>query len=494
MTLTIDQNKPTTVAVIGGGIAGATTALHLAEQGINVDLIDKNPSLVSGPPICHLHAGGNLYREISLKQCIELLRQSIDSVRLYPHTLNKRPTLIVVPHSDGGDPCALLPRLEQIRSAYQSLVQQDGANQVLGEPNDYFRLYYRDDLELLKQRVQPEQPNEHDDWLIPFAQQVDLDNIKYPVVSVNEFGWSVFRIAASAMLALERLPNCQVKLSTQLTDMTLSGAQWRLTTTNSNGQQQERTLYDYVINACGFETGIVDDLVNAPRKRMVEFKAAYVTKWSTNQQWWPEVIFHGPRGTPDGMAQLTPYHSSIFQLHGMTKDITLFDDGLVGSDGHSSQPQLPQRLAKKISNGWCESVRIDRSNKAIEHMSRFVPNYANAEEFGLPLYGAQQIPGDDETLRAADVSFAGHHYARIEVVKGSSALEAANKIVEQWQLVGCHQDVVDNKAGSDSASGMTIEARHPVSCSLTEEQVVFKAEQLARARGYPVELAQVYGY
>lgn len=48
------------VAIIGGGIAGATAAVHLAELGIDVTLIEKGASLVSGPPICHLHAGGNL--------------------------------------------------------------------------------------------------------------------------------------------------------------------------------------------------------------------------------------------------------------------------------------------------------------------------------------------------------------------------------------------------------------------------------------------------
>ena len=68
------------IAIIGGGIAGATTAVHLAELGMDITLIEKSASLVCGPPICHLHAGGNLYREISTQQCIELLKQSIDTV------------------------------------------------------------------------------------------------------------------------------------------------------------------------------------------------------------------------------------------------------------------------------------------------------------------------------------------------------------------------------------------------------------------------------
>ena len=64
---------------------------------------------------------------------------------------------------------------------------------------------------------------------------------------------------------------------------------------------------------------------------MVEFKAAYLAKWDHEQvksSGWPEIIIHGERGTPNGMAQLTPYSNNIFQIHGMTPNITLFEDGL----------------------------------------------------------------------------------------------------------------------------------------------------------------------
>ena len=51
---------------------------------------------------------------------------------------------------------------------------------------------------------------------------------------------------------------------------------------------------------------------------------------------------------------------------------------------------------------------------------------------GKPLYGAQQIPGKDSTLRAADVTFKGNNYARANIVKASSAVKAAEKI--NWRL------------------------------------------------------------
>ncbi|CAM2887274.1 FAD-dependent oxidoreductase [Vibrio neptunius] len=467
-----------TVAVIGGGIAGSTAALHLAEIGINVVLLEKSKTLISGPPICHLHAGGNLYREISTSQCIELLKQSIETVRLYPHTINRRPTVIAVPYSDGGSPDELYERLITIQRCYQELVDSDPANQVLGKPCDYYKFYGRDELEELASRSQPEQPKHVDDWVIPFAKSADLESLKFPVVAVQEHGWSVFRIAASATLALDSIPNCQLLTETQVIGLESTTQGWNVEYRNTIGEVSVLKV-DYLVNACGYETGSIDDLAQTPRDRLVEFKAAYVTRWDESDELWPEVIFHGPRGTPKGMAQLTPYPNGVFQLHGMTKDITLFDDGLVASGEQSSQPTLPLRLKRKIQQGWDESVVLERTRRAIEHMANFVPGYKNAYEFGTPLFGAQQIPGSDETLRAADVTFEGRHYARIEVVKGSSALEAAIKLVDEWSLF-------DYK-------GESIESLHPVSMALDPKVIESKAEELAILRDYPPELASVYG-
>ncbi|MFW7523517.1 FAD-dependent oxidoreductase [Vibrio ostreicida] len=466
------------VAVVGGGIAGATAALHLAELGIKVVLIEKDATLVSGPPICHLHAGGNLYREISTSQCIELLKQSIETVRLYPHTLNRRPTVIAVPHTDGGEPDALYGRLKTIQQCYATLVEQDAANEVLGDPDEYYRTYQRNELETLAQRIQPQCPQNIDDWMIPFAKSTDLDSLKFPIIAVQEHGWSVFRLAASVTLALESMPRCQILTQTQVTGLEATTDGWAI---ECRGEQGDGFVIDvdYLVNACGYQTGRIDDLAQTHKQRLVEFKAAYVTRWAECNEQWPEVIFHGPRGTPSGMAQLTPYPGGIFQLHGMTKDITLFDGGLVSTGPTSSQPTLPAELDRKLEQGWEPDVVATRTRRAIEHIAQFIPDYHTALESGTPLFGAQQIPGNDDTLRAADVTFESHHYARIEVVKGSSALEAATKIVREWALYDYR--------------GLSIEALHPISMSLSPEAIEQKAQQLAEKRLYPKELARFYG-
>lgn len=467
------------IAIIGGGIAGSTAAIHLSEMGLDVTLLEKGPSLVNGPPICHLHAGGNLYREISEQQCLELLRQSIETVRLFPHSLNVRPTVIAVPHSDGGDPCELLPRLKSVAKAYECLVNESIENQVLGKPEDYYQLYSLMDLQRLAQQEQPQSPRSIDEWVIPFAKNADLNTLKFPVVAVQEFGLSVFRLSATANLALNKIPNCTIKTQTQLIDAQWDNNRWLLSCQPESGDVYSLEV-DYLINASGFETGKVDDYLGTHRERLVEFKAAYVTHWPNCTDKWPEVIFHGPRGTPQGMAQLTPYADGYFQLHGMTEGITLFEDGLVASSSLSSQPLLPNRLLKKITSGWTQEIIDLRTSRAIEHMSQFIPSYHDANGAGKPLFGAQQIPGSDPSLRASDVSFEGGHYARIEVVKASSALEAVRKIAMHWF----------EQAQGDRCS---IEESHPVTLGLSLSDIESRALSLAKERDYPQSLAKVSG-
>lgn len=197
------------------------------------------------------------------------------------------------------------------------------------------------------------------------------------------------------------------------------------------------------------------------------------------------MIFHGERGTPDGMAQLTPYPDGYFQLHGMTEDITLFKKGLVKNTHDSSQPKLGDSFIRKIKSGWEKDEIETRTTRAINHMSRFVPGYNSAKVGGKPLFGAQQVPGDDITLRAADVSFAGSRYARTEIVKASSALSAANSIVEQLQIEGLY---------AGTSHSQSIEMAFPVTRSLTAENIETYAVELADEREYPAALAKTLSF
>jgi len=465
--------KKSKIAIIGGGVAGSTAAIYLGQMGLDVTLFEKEPSLVSGPPFCHLHAGGNLYREISDKQCIKLLKQSIDFLRFYPFVVDYRPTVIVLPTSDKSTPQNLLSRLELLKSEYEKLIDRDLNNKVLGESNEYCRLYEREELEELKQRQTVDKPNSSDEWMIPVAQNLDLDKIQFPLIMVQEYGLNLFRLAGGVTIALEKLTNVTMHTKTMVNSLQKSESnQWKICYTKNSKNQEE--YFDYLINAAGFRTGKIDDLVKVPCKKMVEFKAAYVSQWDGYKKTlFPEIIFHGERGTPQGMGQFTPYPGGYFQLHGMTENITLYKGGLVANTPLSCQPELAQSFIQKIEESWSKEEVEERTNSAIKHIAQFIPSFHTATVGGKPLFGAQQIPGDDPTLRVAEVSFPAEHYARCEIVKVSSVMDMMDAIVKQLIKL----EYLDNALQGERDFNYLE--------NLTEEKIKEYAQKLAKQRDYP---------
>ena len=467
----------TKIAIIGGGIAGSTTALLLAHAGMQVTLFEAKQSLVSGPPFCHLHAGGNLYPDISDEQCLTLLEQSIDFARLYPNGVDHRPTIIALPKACSKNTKHLLPRLEKLRSRYRELIEQDPKNRVLGDPETYFRLYDRETIERIAKQPFEAKPHTPEAWLVPFAKEVDLDTIQFPVIMVQEYGLNLFRIGARLMLSLQQHPNVSLRLSTAVKDVSRQGNIWHIGTDTEHSQTE---TFDYLINAAGYQTGKIDDMVGLSCERMVEFKAAYVTRWEReSKHLWPEIIFHGERGTPRGMGQFTPYPGGHFQLHGMTKEITLYEEGLVANTPQSCQPQLPQTLLEKIEHDWQWSETVERTQNAITHLARFIPSFTSADVASKPLFGAQQIPGNDPSLRVAEVAFPTSRYARCEIVKVSSVIDMAETILE---------DLTKEKLYTATIPMQTLLEQIP---PVEEETITPQAEALCLERGYPTELAHL---
>jgi len=464
------------IAVIGGGVAGSSVALILGELGLDITLFEKKETLVDGPPICHLHAGGNLYREISDAQCLQLLKESIEFVKLYPFAVDVRPTVIAVPKSDKGEPSDLFSRLEILKKEYASLVKSDTTNKVLGDPSEYYRVYDKETLKILQKSDIKKEPKSFDAWMIPVAKGIDFEQVKFPLIMVQEYGLNIFKLASSVTLALSHISNVNLLTQTNVCNVTQKGNSWLLEY-EKRGKMKEDS-FDYLINAAGFRSGNIDDMLGFKRERFVEFKAAYVTKWKS-EALWPEVIFYGERGTPQGMAQFTPYPDGYFQLHGMTESITLFKDGLVKSSSLSAQPKLDSKFLTKIERGWSKTKVASRTLQAIKHLAQYIPEFSDAKVASKPLYGAQQIPGDDATLRAAEVSFEGKRYARCEIVKASSVLAMADAISKQLIDLGYLQSSF--YAQRDFKS-MTF---------LDDAKVSALSEALATTREYPKSLADV---
>jgi len=463
------------IAVIGGGIAGSTVALYLSELGLEVSLFEKGPSLVNGPPICHLHAGGNLYREISDEQCITLLKESIDLVRFYPHSIDYRPTVIAIPLEDKQSPQDLFSRLQMLQNKYSALIQEDSKNEVLGKANDYFKVYEKEDIQRLAKQDFHGTPQNLDEWMIPVSKNLDLKKLKFPLIMVQEFGINLFRLASTVRLLLDKKDNCEIFLNHKVSHISKVKNGWKVSTQNTTQRQEE--TFDFLINAAGFRTGKVDDMLGFKRERFVEFKAAYVSQCDTADIW-PEVVFLGERGTPKGMAQFTPYPGGYFQLHGMTKSITLFEEGLVKSSNLSAYPKLKTKFIDKIEKAWKPEDIQKRSKSSIDYLSYYIPAFKKAEVVSKPLYGAQQIPGNDDSLRAADVSFEDECYARCEIVKASSVLSMADSITKKLISLG----YVDKKVqGQRDFKNMK---------SLNEDEVSQCAEDICQARDYPLALTK----
>ncbi len=462
------------IAIVGGGTAGSTIALYLSELGLDVTLFEQASSLVNGPPFCHLHAGGNLYREISDAQCVTLLKESIDLLRFYPFAVDYRPTVIAVPKNDKGKPGDLCQRLSTLQKEYATLIQEDPANKVLGESSDYYKTYSYEAIKALQKQPNITNPTTLDEWMIPVAKNLDLNKVQFPLVMVQEYGLNLFRLGAGVTLALKSLPKCQLLLDTKVTHITADESKSGWYIAYENNKQQEQQHFDFLINAAGFRTGLVDDMLAFERERLVEFKAAYVSKWEENTQVWPEIVFYGERGTPQGMAQFTPYPGGYFQLHGMTKEITLFDNGLVRSTQNSAQPKLDRAFLKRIEQKWEFSEVDARTQAAIEHIAQYIPSFKSAKVASKPLFGAQQIPGDDATLRAANVSFVNQRYARCEIVKVSSVLSMSDAITKQLIMLGYlnplayqirplkHLQELDEQAIKIEAKKLSLEREYPL--------------------------------
>ncbi|WP_367111254.1 FAD-dependent oxidoreductase [uncultured Psychrobacter sp.] len=497
------KDKPVKrVGILGGGTAGSTIAIRLAALGLETYLFEKKTSLIDGPPMCHLHAGGNLYREIPEADCVALLKQCIDILRLYPYTMDVRPTVFAVPTRDEGLPEDLLPRLDTLTDAYREMVAKDIHNKVLGEPENYYQLYSHEQMVALSEREQVAVPTCIDEWMIPVAKYLDLNKVKFPLIAVQEYGWNIFRLAASAQLALNEYEHAHVFTNTSVQQVAAVDCEnctnadhhvvkWRVDYQQNAGNQQdsqpetESVEVDYLINACGFRTGIIDDMVGVEVTRMVEFKSSYITHWGEAGGQIPEIIIYGARGTPEGMAQLTPYPDGYFQIHGMSKAITLFDNGLVASNKNSAQPKLPAQYVHYIEDGWDKAPLQARSQQAIEYVAEFVPTFNSAHTVGNALYGGQQIPGQDDTLRVADVSlYSNLHYARAENVKASSTLIAADEIVDELTKLNILQKDLpaNHKRFTHQWSYLAHNNETTVDCL---------AKVLAEERGFPLAMAGV---
>jgi len=284
------------VAIIGGGIAGVSTALALRNLDISATLFESNNSLVSGPPFCHLHAGGNLYPDITNKERVQLLKESIEFLQTFPYGVDFRPTVIAFPKRYSKSPKDFITTLDMLKEEYGKIVAKESEKKLLGEVENYYKAIYKEDLEKLALKKPKERPQTLSDWLIPVAKYTNLDELQFPIFVVQEYGLNMFRVSAGATLALQEANNINLFLETKVTNISKSGDKFIVTYQKDGAKHSEE--FDFLVNAAGFNSGTIDDMLGFKKERLVEFKAAYVSKWQSDIKF-PEIIFHGDRGSEE---------------------------------------------------------------------------------------------------------------------------------------------------------------------------------------------------
>ena len=108
-----------------------------------------------------------------------------------------------------------------------------------------------------------------------------------------------------------------------------------------------------------------------------------------------------------------------------------------------------------------------------------LPSFKSATVGGPPLFGAQQIPGDDPSLRVGEVSFPYKSYARSEIVKASSALTVANQIITKIQ----EEKIIPVIAQRTNQNLL-------LNC-ISKDEIDQLASQLTVERGYPEALSKL---
>ena len=152
------EKHATRVVIIGAGAAGFSAALELADEGYQVELLEK-ATLGSGASGRNPGRMGHGFHFVDINTALTYLRASIEVQKTYPGFLvgQDLPFDAPIRHGryfitkDSDEPAeVILATYRAIQSEYQRLVDLDPDNKVFGEPGQFFRILdpseYQDDV------------------------------------------------------------------------------------------------------------------------------------------------------------------------------------------------------------------------------------------------------------------------------------------------------------------------------------------------------------
>jgi hypothetical protein len=431
------------IAIVGGGVAGLTSAEAAASMGYNVTVFESEPEFMSKTssfPV-HLHSG-IIYPSLPPEERDALLEDSIIFIKRLPPAVKKIPTLVTFHVSDPSDPSQLLEIAKSNQAKYRDLVMSDPEHAVFGHPDQYYLAINRLELQALAERripevppgLEPSQVFSLEDWAVPFAKSVDLDQIKYPVIIVNEYQMSMDDARKYLVERLSKMPNVTLLPNTRVLNMgsrsALDGVHLIYQTKNHSEQME---VFQHVHNAAGESSGRIDDMMKTNVPRYLEAKQAFRVKLSGSEnEYWPEVAIMAKRGGEQGMTEVIPINPAegVFQLLCTAYDCGLTINGLVHADGlQSSHPLLPLPVRQAFENGDPDDDLV-RSTAVIKRIGSRIPRFKNSEPLKV-FRGIVQVPGNNPDYRSGSLMLHSRLYSANLIIKASSAPHTAANFVEQ---------------------------------------------------------------
>lgn len=375
----------TTIAIIGAGISGITSAIKLAQNKNNhVHIYEKRNCILKGPPYCHLHAGGILYPEISIKDAQQLLDDSILFADYFKDCLEIRPTVVAYRSESKYDTKDLIFKCKINKINYQF-----SHRQPFGKVENFYAVYTKNDMTYFKLNGKLPESDDfgrkyHDKYVETFCKLMDnIEGIKYPFVSVCEPGINQDKVESYLINQLASYSNIKIFL-------------------NKEVELNNLTCYDRIINATGYN-------IYNNNKEIYEFKSSWIITSSLIVDNLPEIAIIGERETENGMIQLTPIKKGLFQVHCMRSDSTIIDTS-----------------SKKCNLILSKQDIEKRGNVAIRELSKCFSILIMSKVIDA-CYGVQRIPYNNKSKRISHV-IKYDKYIDLYTLKACSVISLSNQV------------------------------------------------------------------
>ncbi len=351
-----DNNDPI-IYVIGGGIAGCSTALKLADSDHKVVILEANSDILlgssDGTP-CRISLGFHYSDEAT---AIKLLETSIDLVRHYPgYKITDRTSNKDQAHLGRGryfvtkdslfKPEEVEKIYKKLQGRYSELVRQDRKNKVFGDPKNFFRK-----LDLAE-----------------YKDVANVDNIALAFETAETFlDWP--KLKSTIVEKIKNHKNINLHTHTEVIDAKPYDKDERYALTVKNKELGSTELYkaDIVVNASWQNIEAINDKVGIG---MHQNSRTNRTKVMIEVR------------LPDSLKN----SNSMFFCFGPFCSFTNLGDGRgfityepVTNIEQSTSLHVPELSARLLSGGATDQEKRDYGRRIIEGVAQFIPDMAHAE-------------------------------------------------------------------------------------------------------------------